>query len=176
MTTTTTRRAAALADQPFLSSMSPAVLNDLALHAYPEEYAAGDVLFREGSEADRFFLLRDGRIRLDMEVPERGQVEVETLDADCTFGWSWLFEPHLWQETATALVRCRVLVIDAAILRSLMATDPVVGYELMRRFAGVLFDRLKSTRSRLDKGEVGVYAGGAEGPWAGRPSSFRNPR
>jgi CRP/FNR family transcriptional regulator, cyclic AMP receptor protein len=165
--TTATARATALADHPFLSSLPAETIRRLAVHAYPHDYAKGDTIFSEGAAADRFLLLRDGRIRLDMDVPERGQVEVETLDADCVLGWSWLFEPYEWQLTATAIEPCRLLIIDAAILRSLMAADPVLGYELMRRFAGVLFDRLQATRSRLGQGDVDVHAAGATGPWAG---------
>jgi CRP-like cAMP-binding protein len=111
-----------------------------------------------------------------MDVPESGPVEVETLDADCVLGWSWLFEPYEWQLTATAVEHCRLLVLDAAILRSLMAADPVLGYELMRRFAGVLFDRLQATRSRLGHGDVGVHAAGVSGPWAGKRSNAQQSR
>jgi CRP/FNR family cyclic AMP-dependent transcriptional regulator len=165
--TTTDARATALADHPFLSSLPVETIRRLAVHAYPHDYPKGAVIFKEGDAADRFFLLRDGRIRLDMGVPERGQVEVETLDADCVLGWSWLFEPYEWQLTATAVAPCRLLIVDAAVLRSLMAAEPVLGYELMRRFAGVLFDRLQATRSRLGHSDVGVRAAGVSGPWAG---------
>jgi CRP/FNR family cyclic AMP-dependent transcriptional regulator len=165
-------REAALADHPFLSSIPPAALRRLAAHSYPHEYAAGDVIFKEGAAADRFFLVRDGRIRLDMDLPDRGEVDVETLDADCALGWSWLFEPYTWQLTATAVEPTSVLVFDAAVLRSLMASDTVIGYELMRRFAGVLFDRLQATRLRLGHNEVGVPAAGVSGPWAGNRSNL----
>jgi CRP/FNR family cyclic AMP-dependent transcriptional regulator len=169
----TPSRESALADHPFLSSIPPAALRRLAAHTYPHEYAAGDVIFREGAAADRFFLVRDGRIRLDMDVPDRGQVEVETLDADCALGWSWLFEPYQWQLTATAVEPTSVLVFDASVLRSLMASDTVIGYELMRRFAGVLFDRLQATRSRLGQEQQVVHAAGVSGPWAGTRSNLQ---
>ncbi len=164
-------QAGALADHPFLSSMPPEALRRLATHAYQHSYAAGDVIFREGSDADRFFLVRQGRIRLDMEVAGRGQVEVETLDADCVLGWSWLFAPYRWQLTATATEQCSLLIFDASILRSMMAGEPVIGYELMRRFAGVLSDRLQATRARLGTDQAVVHAAGVSGPWAGRRSN-----
>jgi CRP-like cAMP-binding protein len=170
--TTTTARVTALADHPFLSSMPPDALRRLAAHTYPHDYAAGEIIFSEGDAADRFFLVREGRIRLDMDVPERGQVEVETLDNDCALGWSWLFDPYRWQLTATAITPCRLLVFDAAVLRTLMAADSVIGYELMRRFTGVLFDRLQATRARLGQRDVDVPAAGVTGPWAGRRSNL----
>jgi CRP/FNR family cyclic AMP-dependent transcriptional regulator len=168
----TASRESALADHPFLSSIPPAALRRLAAHSYPHEYAAGDVIFREGAAADRFFLLRDGRIRLDMDVPEGGAVEVETLDADCVLGWSWLFEPFQWSLTATAIEPTSVLIFDAAVLRALMASDTLIGYELMRRFAGVLFDRLQAHRSRIRQEQGAVRAAGVHGPWAGTRSNL----
>jgi CRP/FNR family cyclic AMP-dependent transcriptional regulator len=86
-------RTSALADHPFLSALPAEALRRLAAHTYPHSYARGDIIFREGDVADRFFLVRDGSVTLTMDVPGRGSVAMETLDADCALGWSWLFEP-----------------------------------------------------------------------------------
>ena len=43
----------------------------------------------------------------------------------------------------------RAIAFDAACLRGKAETDPVLGYELMRRFAPVIVERLQATRVRL---------------------------
>src|SRR5665213_1908918 len=85
--------AAALSDHPFLSSIPIGSLRRLAAHVQSHTYPAGEQVFREGQIANRFFLIRNGLVRLDLEVAGRGQVEVETLGSDCALGWSWLFSP-----------------------------------------------------------------------------------
>jgi len=135
---------AALRDHPFLSELPAASLRRLAAHAYRADFAAGETLFHQGGIADRFFLIRRGAVRLGMEVPGRGVVEVGTLGADMALGWSWLVSPYRWQLSAVALERTSTIVIDAAVLRSLMVADAVMGYEITRRFAAVMFDRLRA--------------------------------
>lgn len=163
--------AAALADHPFFSSMPATALRRIGAHVYRRDYAVGEELFREGDEADRFFLIRRGCVRLDMEVPARGRIDVERLEQDAVIGWSWLFPPYRWHLSARAVERTSVLVLDASMLRALMAADPVLGYELMRRFAAVLFDRLQATRQRLsfsNEEHVELPAASVAGPWAGK--------
>jgi CRP/FNR family cyclic AMP-dependent transcriptional regulator len=168
--TTTPPAAAPLADHPFLSSIPVGSLRRLATHVRSQTYPAGERIFREGERADRFFLIRHGLVQLDIEVPGRGLVEIEKLGADAALGWSWLFSPHLWQLTATVVERTSVLVFDADALQTVMASDPALGYELMRRFAGVMFDRLNATRLRLSD-EITIPTAGAAGSWAGKRTS-----
>jgi CRP-like cAMP-binding protein len=159
----------ALRDHPFLSELPAASLRRLAAHAYRVDFAPAETIFREGSCADRFFLIRRGKVRLEMEVPGRGAVEVETLGADTALGWSWLVSPYRWHLSAVALERTSAVVIDASVLRSLMAADAVMGYEIMRRFAAVMFDRLQAGRARLSTSppDVALPEASVAGPWAG---------
>lgn len=166
--TSTESLAHTLADQPFLSAIPIASLRRLAAHVQTQGYPPGHVLFREGATADRFFLLRQGLVRLDIDVPGGGLVPIETLAADAALGCSWLFAPFEWKLSAIAVKRTKVLVFDAAVLRTLMAADPVLGYELMRRFASVMYDRLQVTRLRLSQETAEVPTAGVAGPWAGR--------
>lgn len=136
-------------DHPFFSELPADLLTPLAKHAHIRTVAAGEVLFREGQNADRFFLLHSGEIALDMEDPDRGQVRVDVLNDDAVLGWSWLFSPYRWHLTATALERTTLVEFDAFRLRAFMSEQPAVGYELMHRFAALLFDRLQATRRRL---------------------------
>ena len=168
--TSTSRMAAALADHPFMSAIPIESLGRLTANAQVQTYTAGTTIFAEGKPADRFFLIRHGLVRLDMNTADSGLVEVETLGADAALGWSWLFPPYRWQLSATAVERTTAMVCDAAALRATMAADPAVGYELMRRFAGVMLDRLQATRRRLT-GDVGIPQAATCGPWAGTPST-----
>ena len=169
---TTSLRTAALASHPFLSAIPAESLRRLGVHAHGQTFPKGHQIFREGQLAGEFILIRHGLVRLDAQVADRGLVEVETLGADAALGWSWLFPPYRWHLSATALERTSVIMFDASVLRGLMASDPVLGYELMRRFGAVLFDRLQATRRRLAAPELdAVPCELSSGPWAGRPSA-----
>ena len=118
-------------------------------------FAAGELLFRAGGPADDFFLIRHGAVGLELPVPQREPVTIETLHDGELLGWSWLFEPHRWMFDAHAVQDTSVVVFDGAYLRGKCETDHELGYQLMRRFAAVLADRLQATRLQL----LDVYGG-----------------
>jgi CRP/FNR family transcriptional regulator, cyclic AMP receptor protein len=112
-------------------------------------FDAGTVLFREGDQADTFYLVRHGSVALETYVAARGPAIIETLEAGEVAGWSWLFPPYRWHFDARALTGLRATAFDGACLRGKCLDDPRLGYELMSRFAQVLIERLQWTRLRL---------------------------
>jgi CRP/FNR family transcriptional regulator, cyclic AMP receptor protein len=165
---TSSALASALAGHPFFSAIPTASLRRLAAHVETRAYLPAEQIFRENGVADRFLLIRHGLVRLDLDPCGPEPVEIELLGPDSALGWSWLFEPYRWQLSATAVERTSCLVFDADLMRAAMASDPVLGYELMRRFSAVLFDRLQATRRKLSPTTVVIPTANVRGPWAGR--------
>jgi CRP-like cAMP-binding protein len=112
-------------------------------------FDAGTYLFREGDPADNFFIVRRGRIALEVFAPGRGQTIVATLGPGELVGWSWLFPPYRWHFDGRAVERVRALAFDAACLRGKCDADHTLGYELMQRFASSMLARLQATRLQL---------------------------
>src|SRR5690606_22092237 len=90
---------------PFLATLSPGHRAMLARHASPASFTAGQRLCAEGGTADMFWLIDTGAVALDMRVPGRGDVVVETLPAGTVLGWSWLYAPYRWSFGAVARER-----------------------------------------------------------------------
>jgi CRP-like cAMP-binding protein len=134
---------------PFLSGLPPSQLEPLADHATRTVFAAGQRIFAEGGKADRFWLIEDGEIALDIQVPGRGLVTIETLGPWTVLGWSWLEPPYRWHFGAVARRTTSAIQIDGRAVRQLFDKDPSLGYALTRRFVGVVVDRLQATRLRL---------------------------
>jgi len=64
-------------------------------------------------------------------------------------GWSWLFAPYRWQFDGRAVQPCSLVSFDGARLRARCEADHELGYELMRRFAESIVERLQATRHQL---------------------------
>jgi CRP/FNR family transcriptional regulator, cyclic AMP receptor protein len=109
----------------------------------------GELLMQEGEPADAFYVVRHGTVALETYVPQRGALMIETLHDDDLLGWSWLVPPYLTHFDARALGVVRTVAFDGACLRDKCEADPALGYELMKRFAAVLTERLQATRIRL---------------------------
>ena len=74
----------------------------------PSEY-----LFHESDPADWFYLIRHGRVALEIAAPGRGAVQFETLGEGEIVGLSWLLPPYRWGFDARAIELVRAIALDA---------------------------------------------------------------
>ncbi len=143
-----------LSGQPFLSGMSSAQLDNLARWSRMTSFPTGARIFEEGQRADRFWLVREGRVDLQTQIPGRGGVVLDSLGRGAVLGWSWLFPPYRWHFSASAGEVTSAIEFDAAAVREQCQREPALGFQLAIRFTEVVVDRLQSTRLRL----VDMYA------------------
>ena len=109
------------------------------------------------SAADAFYLVRHGSVALEtLRCRRAARSRSRRSRPARSLGWSWLFPPYRWHFDARALTPVRATAFDGACLRGKCDDDPALGYELMKRFAQVLIERLQWTRLRL----LDVYGDG----------------
>jgi len=138
-----------LGAHPFFKDLAEEHLATIVGCSANVKFDAGEFIFREGQAADRFYVVRHGKVALEIFVPGRGAVSIETVEAGEVLGWSWLFPPYKARFDARALTLVRALSLDGTCLRGKCEKDAGLGYELMKRFAPVLIQRLESTRVQL---------------------------
>jgi CRP/FNR family cyclic AMP-dependent transcriptional regulator len=112
-------------------------------------FEAEHYLFHEGDPANEFFLLRQGRVALEIHAPGRAPIIFATLGEGEIVGASWLIPPYRWVFDARALELTRAIGIDAACLRGKLEKDHHLGYEMMKRFLPVFVKRLHATRLQI---------------------------
>jgi hypothetical protein len=110
-----------LSSQPFLTGLSPAHLDQLVPWSKTSVSPLGARIFEEGRQAQRFWLIRDGRVSLETQGPSHRAVVVESLGRGGVLGWSWLFPPYRWHFSASAGEVMSVIEFDAAGVRELCA-------------------------------------------------------
>jgi CRP/FNR family transcriptional regulator, cyclic AMP receptor protein len=138
-----------LSEQPFFAGVRPAHLDRLSYYARRSVFRAGARIFTEGGHANRFWIIRDGEVRLDAHVPGRPDVAIESIGPGAVLGWSWLFPPYTWQFSAIAVQPTLTIEFTGTDLRQLSGGEPELGYELTRRLMAVVVERLQATRTRL---------------------------
>ena len=137
-----------LAANGMFRNLTARQLDAVAALGQETEFADGAALMSEGEPANTFFLIREGFVALQTETPA-GAITIETLHNGDPVGWSWLFEPYIVHFDARSRGVTHAVRFDAATLRERCDEDPVLGYELMRSFAGVIVERLHATRIQL---------------------------
>jgi CRP-like cAMP-binding protein len=138
-----------LSSHRFFQGLAPRYLELLVGCAANVRFAADEFLFRTGEEANHFFLIREGKVALEISAPGRTPIIVQTLREDEILGWSWLIPPYHWQLDARAMEPTRALALDGKCMRTKCEADHNLGYELLKRFAHIIEERLQQTRLQL---------------------------
>lgn len=138
-----------LEEHPLLRGMSSEHIEFIAGCSSNLRFAAGELLVREGEDADRSYLLRTGRVALELPVTGRGVQRLQTVEAGEVIGWSWLFPPYRWHFDARALEATGVLSIDGGCLRRKLEADHHLGYEFLKRLVFSMHQKLERTRLQL---------------------------
>jgi len=138
-----------LAQHPFLKNLEPRLVSLLAGCAANVRFEPGQSVFRDEEEANHFFLIRAGKVAIEIPVPGQGSVVIQTLGEGEVLGWSWLIPPYRWRFDAKALELTRAIALDGKCLRTKLDEDHHLGYELLRRFAPIIAQRVEATRLQL---------------------------
>jgi CRP/FNR family cyclic AMP-dependent transcriptional regulator len=138
-----------LVEHPFFKGLNEEYFALIVGCASNMRIDAGKMIHREGEEANHFYLIRSGKVTLQMMTPNKGPIIIETLDEGDILGWSWLVPPYTWHFDAKALELTRMIALDGKCLRNKCENDHHLGYELLKRFADIMMKRLESTRLQL---------------------------
>lgn len=138
-----------LSKHPFFDGLDRRYIELAVGCAANVRFNAGEVIFHEGEEANNFYLIREGKIGLEVFIPGHGSLTVQTLHDGEILGWSWLIPPYHWRFDARAAEMTRAIAFDGKCLRDKCELDHDMGYELLKRIASILGERLDSTRFQL---------------------------
>lgn len=136
-------------EHPFFQGLSDDYISLVAGCAKNVVFDPNQVVFRIGDKADKFYLIRNGRMAVEVYGQASEPVMIQTVDEGDVLGWSWLFPPHRWQFDARALEVTRAIALDGECLRGKCEADHDLGYELMKRFSALITERLTATRIQL---------------------------
>jgi putative methionine-R-sulfoxide reductase with GAF domain len=93
-------------------------------------YSDGDMIFREGEEGDRMYIVQSGRVRITKKSPA-GELPIAILETGEIFGEMALFDRLPRSATATAIGDTRILGIDKTKLFQTIDRDPTIVFRLI---------------------------------------------
>jgi CRP/FNR family transcriptional regulator, cyclic AMP receptor protein len=138
-----------ISQHPFCRGLEHSYLALLTGCASNVRFDQGFYLFREQGEANEFYLIRGGKIALEVSALPRPSLTVETVQAGELLGWSWLVPPYRWRFSALAVEPVSAISVNGRCLRAKCEKDARLGYELLRRTVEIMGQRLEATRFRL---------------------------
>ena len=138
-----------LHDDPFFAGLDDETLLLIAGCGRNVHFDVDAQIFSAGEAADTFWVIRRGQVAVEIDAARGRPLVLETIGAGDLLGVSWILPPFRMDFDARATESTSAVAIDAACLRGKCDDDPELGYELYRRFAGVVRDRLQAARFQL---------------------------
>lgn len=138
-----------LSEHPFFHDLPRETLELIAGCGQNVHFGPDTPIIVEDQAADVFYVLRTGKVAIEVNTPRRGSLVIETIGPGELLGVSWLVPPYRWTFDARAVESTGAIALDAACLRGKCDDDPALGYEMFKRFAVLVRDRLQATRLRL---------------------------
>ncbi len=138
-----------LHEHPFFSGMREDYIQLIADCGENHVFRAEEYIARENDSADHFYLIRRGRVAIEIFQPSCGALTLQTLQDGDIFGWSWLYPPYRWTFDVRAQTNVRTIRLDGRCLRGKCAEDTQLGYDLMQRFARIMTERLQAAHLQL---------------------------
>lgn len=144
--------AAWLKKSELFGALNQSELNLILSHSRVESFSEGKVIFRQGEEATRLFVLIEGAVDLTVRAQEESDFMASEVQKEgAVFGIPSLIEPFRYNVTAKCLAPTKVLQIEAAQLKKRMEEDPRMGLEIMKKLASTYFTRLNDLRMGVTK-------------------------
>ena len=118
-------------------------LSRVASVCEPQNYAAGEFIFRECDLSEDFYIVTAGAIRLGHDLDQSGQADIGQADVGDTFGEMSLFDELPRSMDAQAAVASHVLRIGRGNWLWLVEHDPALGARLLDYMAKEISFRLR---------------------------------
>lgn len=109
----------------------------------PLQFEERELVFEEGETAENFYMLKRGKILLEVEISEILIISLGSIKSGYSFGWSALLEGSTYTSYAVCTEPCDVLATPGKKLVELLKEDPIMGYRVMDFTAKILKNRLE---------------------------------
>lgn len=97
-----------------------------------------EVIFRQGDVADRFYMVKRGKVLLEQAMTDLVTVFVGSIKPGYSFGWSTMIEEGHYTTDAVCAEPCEIFSIRGRKLRDLCVRDTHMGFLLSQGLLRIL--------------------------------------
>ena len=105
-------------------------------------YSEREYVFRQGDAADRFYMLRRGKILFERRGSEKMSVTMGSVKPGYSFGWSSMVDVRFYSTDAVCAEPSEVFSVRGHKLKGLLESDHSMGYIFSQRLLRVIKSRL----------------------------------
>ena len=125
--------------------VEPSAAQALASELEPVDFPRGHIIFAEGEQGDRLYIISNGKVKIGRKSPDGRENLLAIFGPSDMFGELSIFDPGPRTSSATTITEVRAVSMDRDALRSWIADRPEIAEQLLR----VLARRLRRTNNNL---------------------------
>jgi CRP/FNR family transcriptional regulator, cyclic AMP receptor protein len=135
----------ALARAGIFQGVDPSAVQDLKAALEPVSFPRAHVIFAEGEQGDRLYIVLSGKVKIGRRSPDGRENLLAVFGPSDMFGELSIFDPGPRTSTATTVTEVRAVTMDRTALREWITKRPEIAEQLLR----VIARRLRRTNNML---------------------------
>jgi CRP/FNR family transcriptional regulator, cyclic AMP receptor protein len=125
--------------------VEPSAAEALASELETIDFPRGHVIFAEGEQGDRLYIIANGKVKIGRKSPDGRENLLAVFGPSDMFGELSIFDPGPRTSSATTITEVRAYSMDRPALREWIAKRPDIAEQLLR----VIARRLRRTNNSL---------------------------
>jgi hypothetical protein len=134
---------------PFFFFFRTDHIRKLTDSAMRTEFSPGQNIFLTGEAANRFYIIESGKAEIAVPGLNDELILVQVLNPGEVLGWSWLYPPHKWNLSASAVGKCGAISFYGTHVLHECKNDVELSNDLYQRIAQVMLDRMHHIMGKL---------------------------
>jgi CRP/FNR family cyclic AMP-dependent transcriptional regulator len=126
-----------------IQDLPEAMLEKMAEWSERLDLQEREVLFEEGQKAEKFYMLKRGKVLLEVEISPTIIISLGAIKAGYSFGWSALLADAAYTSYAVTVEHCEVLALTGKRFLDIIQEDYAVGYGVMEKAFQIIKRRLE---------------------------------
>jgi len=130
---------------PIFSSLSRQEMSDVESIAIAKNYARGDMVYMEGDQGDRLYVVHRGLVKIFRLSPNGKEQVIRVLGPGEFMGELALFSAASLTDNAVALEESSLCLIEGVLIKELMQKHPLIAFKVIEE----LSKRLESAENLI---------------------------
>ena len=126
-----------------MADLTDQMLEKICSMSELRQFKEREVVYEEGDKAEHFFMLKRGKILLEVEVSSFIIISLGSIKSGYSFGWSGLLPDAKHTSYAVCSEPCDVLTVPGNSFLELLNQDHTMGYRVMEATMKILKNRLE---------------------------------
>ncbi len=125
-----------------LENLTDDMLEKLIPIANTVSFNKGDTIFKEGDIADKFFMLKKGKVLLEKRVSEKITVSIGSIKQGYSFGWSAILDGESYSNDTVCAEKSEAICFSRENILDIINKDHSLGYKLTMQILEIIKTRL----------------------------------